>query len=177
MSRKRAAPAASSLARDLHSRNVMTGRWRTDKAGRCSHLEASIRIAAPVGEVFARWSRVEDFPRVMESVRRTKRIDERCVLWDADILGRQVVWEARILESVPGKRIRWTSRSGAYNAGEVRFEPLAEDRTLLCVEIEYRPRGLIERLGASLGLVDFHVRRDLELFRRFVERNAQRAAA
>jgi len=155
----------------------MSRHWKTDQAGRCSRLEASIDVAAPVAEVFARWSRVEDFPRLMESVRRTKRIDARCVLWDVDILGRQVVWEARILESVPGKRIRWTSRSGAYNAGEVSFEALDEGRTRMDVVIEYRPRGLIERLGASLGLVDLHVRRDLELFRRFVERHAEQAAA
>lgn len=139
------------------------------KEGKRFRLAASIEVDAPIDEVFARWSRCEDFPKLMENVRRTKRIDERCVLWDVDILGRQVVWEARILESEPPKRIRWTSSWGARNAGRVHFESLPDGRTRLSVEIEYEPRGLVERLGARLGLLDLHVQRDLALFRRALE--------
>ena len=43
------------------------------------------------------------------------------------------------------------------------------------MEIEYEPRGLVERLGARLGLVDFHVQRDLALFRRALEATAEPA--
>lgn len=125
-------------------------------------------------QVFARWSRCEDFPGLMESVRRTKRIDERRSLWDVDILGRQVVWEAQLVESVPQERIRWASSWGAPHAGEVRFEALAEGGTRVSVAIEYRPRGLVEQLGARLGVVDLHVQRDLALFRRSVEREPVR---
>jgi uncharacterized membrane protein len=128
----------------------------------------SIDIDADVERVFALWSRYEDFPRVMENVRRVKRIDDR-VLWDVDIGGRQVVWEARIVETVPGKRIRWQSSWGASHSGEVRFAWLPGARTRLVVEIEFRTRGLLEYLGARAGLVDTHVGRDLDRFRRFAE--------
>lgn len=143
--------------------------WKSkDPLGRFS-LSESIEIDAAVGRVFAHWSRYEDFPHFMESVRRTKCIDEHRVLWDIDIAGRQVVLEARIVESIAEKRIRWESARGTPSVGTVRFEELPDAGTRITVEIEYLPLGFLETLGARCGLVDLHVRRDLARFRRFVE--------
>ena len=172
------ASARRRLAWPLHSLDSMSwNRAAGPVEGGSFRIDASTEVDAPVAEVFARWSRFDELPRCMESVRRTKRIGERCVLWDVDILGRQLVWEARIVESLPEKRIRWTSRWGARHVGAVSFEPLSDARTRIRVEIEYQPRGLIERLGAWLGVVDLHVRRDLDLFRRSLEQETRRAAA
>ena len=107
---------------------------------------------------------------MLQSVRRTKRIDEGRVLWDVDILGHQVVWESTVEEIVPRQLIRWRSTWGARNTGEVRFDPLPGARTRLTVQIAYRPKGLLERLGAHLRLVDLHLRRDLARFKAIVER-------
>lgn len=143
--------------------------WKTkDPLGRFELCE-SIVIDREVASVFAHWNRFEEFPRFMGSVRRTKRIDGQCVLWDIDIAGHQVVWEARIVELVPEKLMRWESRWGAANAGEVHFEALEGPRTRVTVRIEFEPRRALARLGARFGLVDRHVRRDLDHFRRFVE--------
>jgi uncharacterized membrane protein len=131
-----------------------------------------IEIAAPVEQVFGQWSQYETFPYVVESVRRIKRVDDQHILWDVDIAGRQVVWVARVVEYDPEKRIRWRSDEGASHSGEVRFEALPGDRTRLSVEMAFRPRGVLETLGARLGLVDAQVGRDLACFRRFVERRA-----
>jgi len=155
----------------------MTLRWKSrSPTGRFS-LVRSIEIGADVASVFEWWGRYEELPRIMENVRRTKRIDEGCVLWDVDVLGHQVVWEGRIVDVVPEKLVRWESSWGARNSGEVRFEWLARDRTRLTVEIEYAPRGFLENLGARLGLLDLHVQRDLASFRRFVETTPDRSAA
>lgn len=141
-------------------------------------VERSIEVDAAIGRVFSRWSRYEDFPRFMESVRRTKRIDDRRMLWDVDILGRQFVWEALVVENNPEKSICWNSTWGVSNRGEVRFESLSDDRTRITIEIEYRPRGFLECLGARSGLVDLHVSRDLAHFRSVIEKqNANGVAA
>lgn len=144
-------------------------RWKTkNPLGRLTLCE-SIEIDEDVETVFAHWNRFEAFPRFMDSVRRAKRIDAQHVLWDVEIAGQQVVWEARIVEFVPDKLLRWESSWGAANSGEVRFEPLAGGRTRLTVDIAFRPRRALERLGARSGLVDLHVRRELERFRYLVE--------
>ncbi|MGH0030284.1 MAG: SRPBCC family protein [Myxococcota bacterium] len=143
--------------------------WRTrDDDGRFT-LRAEVPIDAPVGDVYRAWIRYEELPRVLESVRRATRVGDGRVLWDVDVAGRQVVWEAWIVACEPEQLIRWESTWGATHEGEVRFEERAGNRSTLAVCIRYRPRSFVERLGARLGLVDLHVRRDLELFRRSIE--------
>jgi len=144
-------------------------RWKTRNSRGLFTLSESTEIDADVEFVFAYWNRYESFPRFMQSVRRTKRIDRECVLWDIDIAGHQIVWESRIVECTPYKIVRWESSWGRKNAGAVRFETLADGRTALTVAIEYQPLGMLETLGARFGMADLHVRRDLERFRNFAE--------
>lgn len=141
---------------------------RRNAAGRFS-LARSIELGVDVSTVFECWGRYEEYPKIMENVRRIKRIDEDRVLFDVDVLGHQLVWEARVVDVVPEKVLRWESSWGARNAGRIRFEALAEDRARLTVEIEFEPRGFLENLGARIGLPNLHLQRDLASFRRFVE--------
>lgn len=140
-------------------------------------IHCSTEVEVDVERVFSAWSRFEELPRMLRGVRRTKRIGERHVLWDADICGRQVVWEAEVVEIEPDRRICWRSRWGAPNAGEVRFDELPEGGTRVSIDLACWPRGWIERLGAQLGLVTLRVQCDLARFRRFVERAARRPGA
>lgn len=142
---------------------------RKAKEPKFRSLSAAIDIDAEVGDVYSAWIRYEDFPRFMHSVRRTKRIDEQRVLWDVDVAGHQIVWEARIIEATPQKCIRWASSWGQAVSGRVEFEPLDGERTRLRVEIQYRPNGLLQRIGAALRLPRSAVRRDLMQFRNYVE--------
>lgn len=143
-----------------------------DPGMRC--LRCTIELAADVGRVYRQWTRFEELPRLMDGVRHARQIDERRVLWDVDVFGHQIVWEAEIVESVPNRRIRWATRAGVRQAGEVAFEALPGDRTRLTVEICHRPQGVLERLGARLGLPELRIRRDLAHFRRALERSQPR---
>lgn len=147
-------------------------RWRPTCFRQHFRASRAIEIGAPVERVYRHWTRYEDFPHLMASVRRAKRIDERCVLWDVDIAGHQLVWEARIVEDVPRERIRWESRRGPDHRGEVRFEALSTERTRLAVTIEYTTRSWLEWLGARLALVEIELARDLARFRRHLERSS-----
>lgn len=129
----------------------------------------SIEIEADSKRVFSEWTRFENLPHIMAGVRQTQQIGPGRILWDADVAGRQVVWEAEIIEQVPHKRIRWESRWGACHAGTVSFDELPDGRTLLTADVHYRPSGLMERIGARFDLLGLRIRRDLAQFRRFVE--------
>lgn len=152
-------------------------RWKTKNSLGRFRLREAIEIDSDIESVYAEWNRYEEFPRFMDSVRHTKRIDGRRVLWDVDIAGRQIVWEARIVEQVPAKLLRWESTWGTRNTGEVHFAELTGGRTRLTVSIEFQPQRALEQLGARMGLVDKHVRRDLQRFRRHVEQAAQKGPA
>lgn len=147
-------------------------RQNASAPGRRELIE-SVEIDDTVDRVYAQWERYETFPLIMESVRRTKRIDDHRVLWDVEVAGHQLVWAALIVDCAPGKSVRWESTWGVRNSGEVRFEALPEGRTRLTVDIRYRPRRLLEHIGARLGIVDRALRRDLDRFRRFVEHVAR----
>ncbi len=143
--------------------------WNRKNSHDRYELSESVEIYADDGIVFEKWTQYEHFPRFMASVRRTKQIDDERVMWDVDLEGHQMVWEARITETTPNKSIRWESSWGNSVSGEVRFERVDGPRTRLTVNIEYEPNTPLELLGARLGLADDHVRRDLERFRLFVE--------
>lgn len=136
---------------------------------RSVRLAEAILIEAPPDEVFAQWMRLEELPLLLECVRRVKCLDERRSLWDVDLAGRQLVWEAHIVEQVPGKLLRWESSRGATHSGRMTFQALPNGRTRLEVEIDVVPGSLIEWLAARLGWVSVHVRFDLGRFREFVE--------
>ncbi len=135
------------------------------------HLHWSIEVDTAVESAFALWRRIEDLPLILDCIRRVMWVDDRRALWDADILGRQVVWEARIVESTPNKTLAWESIWGTPNAGIVHFEPLSAQRTRMTVEISFQPRGFIERLGVRFGILGTVVQRDLERFKKMAEGN------
>jgi len=151
-------------------RSLRGGRGRSE--GRPRRLERSIEIEAPRASVFAWWTRYETLPRILDSVRRAKCVNGSHALWDVEIAGRQLVWESEFVER-PGRSVRWRSVWGARTRGELRLVDLGEGRTRLEVEIEYHPRGWLERLGARLGVVEACVTHDLARFRRFAEARAR----
>jgi uncharacterized membrane protein len=141
------------------------------------HVRRSVEIAAPCARVYDLWTRFEDFPRWTDAVRRTKRIDAHHVLWDAEVAGRQLVWEAEILEAVPGRCLRWRSVWGAKHAGEIRFVELDAARTRVTVALDLWPKGWLERLGARLGVVAACLEHDLERLAGSIERASRREAS
>lgn len=146
---------------------------RENRAGRRLHCQVDVR-AGP-DESCDLWLRLEELPRILDGVRRVKRVGDRRMLWEVDVAGRQLVWEAELTALDPGRRIAWESRWGAAHAGQMRFERVADDRTRVEVDIRYWPHGWVERLGAWLGLVRRQVEVELALFRRFVEKRAREA--
>ena len=94
-------------------------------------VEKSVEVDQPVSTVYNQWTQFEDFPFFMSGVKEVRQLDDTHIHWRAEVWGKEKEWEAEITEQEPDRRISWKSVSGAPNAGTVRFEPLAEDRTLV----------------------------------------------
>lgn len=132
-------------------------------------LEKSVVVAAPLSEVFPLFTDFERFPEFMDGVERVERVGVDEVRWQARLSGKTEEWTARITEEVPGARIAWTGVAGAPNSGEVTFERLSEHLTRVGVRIDYEPRGVVENVGAWLGVVDNYVARALQRFQTLAE--------
>jgi hypothetical protein len=129
----------------------------------------SIEVNAPLRVVYNQWTQFEEFPRFMEGVAEVRQDGPNRLFWKAKIAGKDKQWEAEITEQVPDKRIAWVSIDGTRNAGEVNFESLELERTLITLTMDYEPEGLLEMAGDVLGIPAGQVEGDLNHFRDFIE--------
>jgi uncharacterized membrane protein len=139
------------------------------KEGVMSQIERSIDVAVPVSTAYNQWTQFEEFPRFMEGVEEVRQLDDRHLHWRAEVGGKEVEWDAEIVDQIPDKRIAWMSTSGAKNAGVVTFHRLSDDRTRIMLQVDYEPEGAVETIGDALGVVSRRTAGDLERFRDFIE--------
>jgi uncharacterized membrane protein len=106
-----------------------------------------------------------------------RQLDDTHVHWHAEIMGKDLEWDAEITEQDPDKRISWRSISGAPSAGTVRFEPLSPDRTLVRLVMAYEPTTAVESAGDALGVLSARVQTTVEDFKKFIESRGRETGA
>ena len=122
-----------------------------------------------MSQSYNQWTQFEEFPHFMEGVKEVKQLDDKSLHWKAEIAGKSEEWNAGITEQIPDQRIAWRSTSGAKNAGAINFSAQGANQTELSLEVEYEPEGMVENLGAILGLVSARINGDLNRFKDFIE--------
>jgi uncharacterized membrane protein len=141
-------------------------------------IDKSVEVKCPVRTVYNQWTQFEEFPRFMAGVKEVKQLDDTHLHWRAEIWGKDKEWDSEIIEQVPDQRIAWRSTSGdAPNAGTVRFEPVAADRTRVRLTMEYEPQGVIENVGDKLGVLSARVQNTVEDFKKFIEARCDETGA
>jgi uncharacterized membrane protein len=120
-------------------------------------IKRSIEVHAPVGEVYGRWTRVEEFPLFMQSLREVRREGEGRFYWRAERDGLPYEAVEQISLMIPNNRIAWRNVSGAENSGVVSFEALAPELTRVTLDLAYvpdsgwhEPFALAERIENTL---------------------------
>ena len=110
-----------------------------------SFIQKSIELNVPARTAYNQWTQFEEFPKFMECVKEVKQLDDKRLHWKANIAGKEEEWNAEITEQIPDKRIAWTSRGGAMNAGVVTFLRLSDNKSKLMLQVEYVPEGVAEK--------------------------------
>jgi uncharacterized membrane protein len=142
-----------------------------------STIEKSVTVHVPVRTAYDQWTQFETFPKFMEGVKQVTQLDDTHLHWKAEIAGKEKEWDAEITEQTPDQRIAWTSRGGAVNDGIVMFQPLADARSKICLQVAYLPEGFVENVGDELGAVSLRVQGDLERFKAFIEARGRETGA
>ena len=139
-------------------------------------IDDSVAIDRPAEELYTYWRQLENLPRFMRHLVSVTPLDEMRSRWVAKApAGREVEWEAEIINDIPNERIGWRSLPGSEvdSAGSVQFKRLAGDRgTIVSVELQYiPPGGIIAALAAKLSGEEPHrqVREDLRRFKQIME--------
>jgi uncharacterized membrane protein len=140
-------------------------------------VEKSIVVDVDVRTAYNQWTQFEEFPQFMEGIEKVRQEGDSHTHWHANIVGKDVQWDADIIEQTPDQRVSWRSTTGAHNAGTVSFQPQGSDRTQVTLLLEYEPEGFFETVGSALGFVDSRVEGDLERFKTFIESRGQETGA
>ncbi len=109
---------------------------------RAIDIQKTIRVAAPVEQVWELWSNFEQFPRFMSHLREVRRVGQDRSHWIANgPAGLPVEWDAVVTEWLANESIAWKSVEGSVvrTAGRVRFRPTADGSTEIDVYLSYNP--------------------------------------
>ena len=128
-------------------------------------IDKSIEVGADVREVYAFWTAFEDFPTFMEVIDRVTMVPDDRLHWVAVVDEETIEWAADIVEHVPEERIAWRAVDGR-EAGQVRFEKRAADRTVVHYQLTYDPA----MWGSdSDELMERRAESDLQAFKEAIE--------
>ncbi len=137
-----------------------------------SSLLEAVDVDAPVSVSWNLWQDVERWPTFLSHVERVKRVDARTFVWQLALPGAEKEFVAELTEVIPEDRIAWHTTQGVEHAGVVTFHRLSDTTSRVTLQIEYDPKGFVERLGALTNLDSTLANYDLGEFRRAVEREA-----
>jgi len=151
------------------------------KSGKGLKMEESVTINRPVSEVYAFWRRLENLPQFMRHLQSvTERGDGTSHWCMKTSAGKELEWEARIIEERQNEMISWQSLEDADvdNAGSVWFSPGSDGQsTIVRVQMKYSPPG--GKIGAALAKLSGQapqkeLAEDLSRFKELMENTSTR---
>jgi len=139
-------------------------------------FEDTIRIYAPLSDVFDFWKDPRNYPRAMSHVLNVEKVGENLYHWTVrGPGGKSLGWDAIITDNVPNTLISWKSIEGSLvrNEGTAFLDPIYDGSTRLHLKMWYQPPGgLAGRvIAAALGADPARIiRNDLHQFKLAMER-------
>ena len=136
----------------------------------------TLTIQKPASELFAFWRNFENLPRIMNHLESVTVQDTLRSHWVAKgPLGKNVEWDAEIINEIADELIAWRSTENADvpNAGSVSFKAAPAGRgTVVKVNLEYNPPA--GALGAAVARLlgeepNLQVAEDLRRFKSLME--------
>ncbi|MGY1749318.1 SRPBCC family protein [Modestobacter sp. SYSU DS0511] len=133
-------------------------------------VEKSVDVDVPIRTAYDQWTQFESFPQFMNGVERITQLDDRHTHWVTKIGGVEREFDAEITEQHPEERVAWKSTDGeAKHAGVVTFHKLSDNTTRVMVQLDWEPEGVVEKVGAAVGVDDRQISADVKRFKEFIE--------
>ena len=139
---------------------------------------ADVDVEVPVNVAYNQWTQFETFPEFLEFVESITQVDDTHTHWKVRIGGADREFDAEITEQHPDERVAWNSVGGDENhAGVVTFHRIDDDTTRVTVQLDWEPKGALEKAGALVGVDDHAVKKDLKNFKEFIEGRGRETGA
>lgn len=154
------------------------GKGGGDSTPKLAHLiEEHTDVSVPRSVAYNQWTQMKAFPSTVKGVAAVDQKQDDQTEWSTKIGPVKRQWKAKIVEQVPDERIAWRSESGPEHRGVVTFHSLDDDLTRVMVQMHYVPHGPLETVGNKLRIQRRRVRRDLRLFKHFLELRGEETGA
>ena len=145
-------------------------------SGEGTRVDKAVTIRRPVSDVYSFWRRLENLPQFMQHLECVTEHDHLHSHWVANtVAGKQVGWDAEIIEERPNEMISWRSAPGSEvdNAGSVWFSTVPGGQgTMVRVELKYvPPAGMAGELVARIfgGDAESEIEEDLLRLKTYLE--------
>ncbi|GAA1002196.1 SRPBCC family protein [Subtercola frigoramans] len=130
----------------------------------------TIDVDVPVSVAYNQWTQFEEFPKFLDEVESITQPTDTLTVWVVKVGTVERTFEAEITEQHPDERVAWTSTGGEVDhAGVVTFHKLSESTSRVSVQLDWEPKGLLEKLGATLGVDNHAIKKDLRNFKKYIE--------
>ncbi|MFD3446261.1 SRPBCC family protein [Microbacteriaceae bacterium 4G12] len=136
-----------------------------------STVKSDIDVNVPISVAYNQWTQFESFPQFMGGIDSISQVDDTHTHWNVSIAGIKREFDAEITEQKPDERVAWKSIGGEQHAGVVTFHRIADDQTRVSVQLDWKPEGIVEKVGALLQVDDIQIDRDLHRFKELIESN------
>lgn len=135
-----------------------------------SQVQETVDVDVPVTTAYNQWTQFESFPEFMGGVESVTQTSDTMTHWVTKIGGVEREFDAEITEQHPDERVAWRSIGGeVQHAGVVTFHRLSDTQTRVAVQIDWEPKGAVEKIGAAVGVDDARVKADTKKFKAFIE--------
>jgi uncharacterized membrane protein len=130
----------------------------------------TVDVHVPITTAYNSWTKFEEFPSFLSDVESVTQVNDTLTEWKVKVGGVEREFEAQITEQHPDERVAWNSTGGQVDhAGVITFHRLEQDVTRLTVQLDWEATGLLEHLGAALGIDNRAIKSQLRKFKDYVE--------
>ena len=131
-------------------------------------IDKGIAVMADVRDVYDAWAAFEHYPKFMDTIETVVLVEEDQLHWVAVLDDETIEWDADLVDHVVDEKIAWKAIDGR-ETGEVRFEKLASDKTLVTYQLEYDPSAWPGEAETVRHWMSCRVDQDLDAFKEMVE--------
>ncbi|MFC5731631.1 MULTISPECIES: SRPBCC family protein [Nocardioides] len=143
-----------------------------------TQIQQSIDVDVPASVAYNQWTQFESFPEFMSGVESITQVDDTHLHWVTNIAGVEREFDAEMTEQHPDERVAWASTGGeAQHAGVVTFHRLDDEKSRVMVQIDWKPSGIVEKVGSAVNVDEHRVKGDLERFKEFIESRGRETGA
>jgi uncharacterized membrane protein len=135
-------------------------------------VQQFIYVSVPVRDAYDGWTEYKQWPRYMH---RANQVDAQVNDQEARVKVTEKMWgfkrpfTAEIVTQRPDEHIKWNSTEGTKHTGVINFHELGPRLTLVELNLDHSPSGLLEKLARGARFVKRAVRADFHRFQAWIE--------